>query len=70
MPVEFLLDHFLQCVQQPGVGPFGRAAEVGRGDRHSGLQGDGDNVHMHGHARVARTYGIVGYETVGYETVG
>ncbi|GAA4058130.1 hypothetical protein GCM10022233_33440 [Streptomyces shaanxiensis] len=69
MPVEFLLDHFLQRVQQPGVGPAGRAAKVRGGDRHGYSWGTHDTGKVTGE-RFAGTYGIVGYESVGYEAVG
>jgi hypothetical protein len=69
MPVEFVLDHFLQGVQQPGVGPDGGTTEVRGSDRHGNSRGTGDRTERVRRA-VPGTYGIVGYETVGYETVG
>ncbi|GGL78931.1 hypothetical protein GCM10010129_23270 [Streptomyces fumigatiscleroticus] len=69
MPVQFLLDHFLQRVQQPGVGPAGGAAEVRGSERHVYSRGTGDSAEGAGE-RPAVTYGLVAYDTVGYETVG
>ncbi|GHE05805.1 hypothetical protein GCM10010339_43280 [Streptomyces alanosinicus] len=72
MPVQLLLDHFLQGEQQTRVGPCGRAAEVRGGDRHENSRETPNNGETSGTVRraVPETYEIVGYEAVGYEAVG